>query len=451
MVDAYTLLTDTLRRHADVHDWQVHDVTEHSHQLFLIGERTENERATLLRRYQVQVFNDHPAPATAMEPQENKLQRGSASLRLLPTDIADSTGLRQHLDEAVLMAQLVNNQPYSLPAPPSDGRYPVVKTRDPRLATEPVAVLRDLRDRILAAVGRERDVRLSSAELFVTTREWRFGNSRGIDAQGDETSLFLDAILIAHDATGEAEYHLEIARRRLADLPVEDLLVRFCTYTRASLRVVTPSTYQGPVVISGEALTDLYSPLIFHTSAQAAYQRLARLEPGQPVIAGDALQGEPLTLASNALLPYGNATAPLDGERLPAQRVVLIDQGLCRTRWASQRYADYLGIPATGSFANIEVSGGARSSAELLGAGPLYHIVGFSWLNPDPITGDFVAEIKLGYHLANGQSTPVKGGSLSGNLFDALAAASYSCDLQFAGSYLGPWAIRCETLRIAGA
>jgi predicted Zn-dependent protease len=82
--------------------------------------------------------------------------------------------------------------------------------------------------------------------------------------------------------------------------------------------------------------------------------------------------------------------------------------------------------------------------------GPIYQLVAFSWLNPDELTGDFVAEIKLGYRMEHGQSTPIKGGSLSGNLFDALAAAHFSREMQCTGSYLGPAALRFECLSISG-
>jgi len=82
---------------------------------------------------------------------------------------------------------------------------------------------------------------------------------------------------------------------------------------------------------------------------------------------------------------------------------------------------------------------------------PVYHLVAFSWLNPDELTGDFVAEIKLGYRLEGRQAVPIKGGSLSGNLFEALAQVRVSRETQFTGSYIGPLALRFEHLSIAGA
>jgi predicted Zn-dependent protease len=82
--------------------------------------------------------------------------------------------------------------------------------------------------------------------------------------------------------------------------------------------------------------------------------------------------------------------------------------------------------------------------------GPVYEIVAFSSFNPDPVTGDFVSEVKLGYrHDARGV-TPIKGGSLSGNLFDALADVRFSRETYTDGTYHGPAALRCAQLTLAG-
>jgi predicted Zn-dependent protease len=144
-------------------------------------------------------------------------------------------------------------------------------------------------------------------------------------------------------------------------------------------------------------LADLFSPLIYHTSAQAAYQGISRFTPGESIYGEQIVTGDRLTFFSNALLPFGLASAPFSAEGLPSQRVLLIEDGVLKTRWAEQRYADYLRIAPTGSFANLEIAPGHHAHHDLLHHdGPLYHLVAFSWLNPDDLTADFVAEIKMG-------------------------------------------------------
>jgi predicted Zn-dependent protease len=89
-------------------------------------------------------------------------------------------------------------------------------------------------------------------------------------------------------------------------------------------------------------------------------------------------------------------------------------------------------------------------SQMLAADGPVYHIVAFSAMSPDPFTGDFVGEIRLGYELQHGTSRPVRSGSISGNLFDVLANARLSKESAALGDYYGPRAMRFPKVTVAG-
>ena len=72
-------------------------------------------------------------------------------------------------------------------------------------------------------------------------------------------------------------------------------------------------------------------------------------------------------------------------------------------------------------------------------------------MSPDPITGSFVGEIRLGYEVENGEAQPIRGGSISGNLFSALAGACFSQETGFFGNYVGPRGARFPAVTVAGA
>jgi PmbA protein len=115
---------------------------------------------------------------------------------------------------------------------------------------------------------------------------------------------------------------------------------------------------------------------------------------------------------------------------------------------ASQRYADYLNLPATGAFGGVELPAGRVDASTLL-AEPHVEIIQFSWFNPDPITGDFATEIRFGYLVENGVRKPIKGGQLIGNFMDALADVQWSTETGCFGNYLGPHTARFNNLKIA--
>jgi predicted Zn-dependent protease len=430
-----------------VNDWLVRDVTSRSTQYYLAGERPENERAAEVQLFEVEVYNDHPA-AQGGEP-----SRGSASLTLVPGEVPQAA---ERIREAVFMAGLTDNPPYGLPGP---AVYPGVLTADRRLRAEPAHVAEELGQQIVAAVADEPGTSLASAEVFVDERTVALRNSRGIRAEQGGTSLLVDLVLLAKDpGTGrEMEAHIEVRRRALETLDLPALVRQQAQYARDALRAGDPDTGPFPVLVSGDALRDLLggafmSPIAFRSCAQFKYQGLSPWEVGQSIFGDTEPTGDPLTVYANAILPWGVRSAAFDQEGLPGRRLLVVENGLLRCFWATQRYAEYLKVPPTGQFGNLEVLPGSMAVADMWrDDSPLYHIVAFSAMAPDPVTGNFVGEIRLGYERRGHEFYPVKGGSLSGNLFGDLARARLSQETVFLGNYQGPQAIFFPSLTVSGA
>ena len=437
---------DALNDMPEADAWQATTITEEQTQLYVIGEQVESQRAVRDARVEVVLHNIHEPHA----PDAAGPVSGSSSVTLLATDAADNATLYARLSYAATIASLTDNQPYALPGVPSSD-FPAVQTSDPALAGDMRAAVAETMDHLRAAVASWSSVRLSSAELYATRAQRSLRNSRGLAGQSQGTRVFLDFVVIAHEGDKEAEFHAELERRRLSDLMIEGTVDAYATFARHSLYARPPATFTGPVILSGAALPEFFGPIVFNTSAQAQFQKVSRVKPGD-YLSGDEPRGDRVTLISDARRPFGLRTAPFDAEGIPAQTVPIVESGVYTHPWADARYAAYLGVAPTGSFANLTVPPGDWSLDDLRStdSGPIYEIVAFSWFNPDDISGDFACEIKLGYrHDAHG-TTPIKGGSLSGNVFTALADARLSRETYSNGDYFGPAGIRFGTLSIAG-
>jgi predicted Zn-dependent protease len=428
-------------------DWQVELLHDDEAQLYLIGNQVESQRTVTNERALVTIYNDH---APAHGPAGNSgLSRGFTTLTLLASDLAEGR-LAARLGEGVTMARLTDNPPFGLPDA-SLGGYPEVVTLDPQLASDPETALLDALARVRGAVDNWGNVRLSSVELYATRSSRSLRNSRGLASTGKGTRVFLDFVLIAQEEGKEAEFHAELTRRRVSDLMIESAIDSYAAYARHLLLARTPATHSGPVILTGDALLGFFEPIIFHASGEAAFTNVSRFKTGN-IVTNAEPSGDRLTVASDATRPWGIKTAAFDGEGSPGQRVTLIQDGVFVQHWAGMRYATYLGIPPTGEFANLTIAPGRWPLDELRSTSgePIYEIVAFSFLNPDPISGDFTVEIKLGYrHDATG-SHPIKGGSLSGNVFTAFSRAQLSAQTYSDGWYFGPAAIRFADLTISG-
>jgi predicted Zn-dependent protease len=442
-------LTDALSRHPQIHDWTARRQRGHSVQIYLVGGAVENLRHVEREAYEVEVFNDHQADGAA--------SRGSATL---PLSRADLERLDRVLDDGALMASLVHNPPWSLP---DDGELPAVDLADPALATPDAALAaaQETADQIreLATAEARHDVRLSSAELFINLVEEELQNSRGLRATASGTRVMFELTLLARGPEGESEYYGQGEARRLPDLGIGQTIADGSQMARDKLRAEMPGTRVGPVVVSGEALAQMLGGtavnstgvLLTQAAASTAYSKLSRLEVGKPVHGTDDLKGDRMTVRANARLPFGVSSYRFDADGVAAQDLLVIEDGVLRARPATQRYAQYLDLPVTGRPGMLDLGRGTSSAADLLDSDePVCHVLAFSAPNVDVLTGDFGMEIRIGYERGPKGTRPLTGGSVTGNLFDALADVRFASETQQFATTLGPASMRFGALQITG-
>jgi PmbA protein len=441
-------LIDQLNRHPGIHDWTVRRQEGRSTQIYLVGEALENLRQVEREAYEVEICNDHPHDGGTM--------RGSVTVPLARTDL---DRLDAVLDDAATMASLVHSPPWELAGPAA---YPEVALADPSLASAESAMAagRAAADRVreLAADERERGVQLSALELFLDHVEEELLNSRGVSVTSSSTRVLAETTLLARKGDEEAEYFRQATARRLDDLRLDEIVLRGSELARTKLGATLPRTRLGPVVIAGEAVGQLLSGGVLNppayltqASASSAYTRISRFELGESVYLGKERTGDPLTLRANARHPYGVTSYRADDDGLPAQDLLVIEDGVLVNRPASQRYAHYLQIPATGRPGIAEVAPGRSAQADLEEAElPVYLLLAFSAANVDALSGDFGMEVRLGYEIDREGRRPIAGGSVSGNLFEAMAAARFSRETVLMEGYFGPAAIRFDALQVAG-
>jgi predicted Zn-dependent protease len=423
-----------LRARADIQGWSARHVRSRAAQLYAVPEAVESRRATTSERYIIQVLR-HTGGLDAAK-------CGSGNATLLPGDDIDAA-----IDAAALMAGLVQNQPYTLPAP---GPLPELKLADPKLQAEPAAALDELLEQLRAAAATHAPVLLTAAELYAEEQTTHLLTSRGIDATQTGTMIDMEWVLLCRNGARATESFVELRRRRVEDIDLVAEVAARATHAADLLHATTPPDFRGAVILRGATLATFLNGGVIQTLASAAtkFGKLSRWEIGSPVFRGQAT-GDPLTVFANRRLPFGVHAGCFDDEGQPAQRIELIRDGRLCAFTANQRYADYLGIAATGDFGDIELPAGVTPAAALL-AEPYVEVVAFSWFTPNEITGDFSSEIRLGYLVEGGRRTPFKGGALVGNVIEALANARWSAETGFYGDYQGPQTARLGSLMVAG-
>ena len=440
-------VVDAVRGHEGIDDWTIRFQHGRGAQVYLAGTAVENVRQVGRDAYEVELFNDHQVDGQPM--------RGSAVIPLVREDL---DRLPEILDDGVAMASLVHNPPWSLP---EQLDHPDVPLADERLldVADAVREARQAAEQIrelVAAAGS--GVRLSAAELFLTAVEEELLNSRGLRVSSTSTRVLSELNLLA-DGDQESEFFRQDEVRRLEDLRLAEMIREAARHARDATHARRPRTRLGTVVLTDIAADQILSASVLgsastyltQTSAGAAYARLSRFEIGEPVFLDRPHTGDPFTLRSNALRPFSVLSYRFDPDGLAGQDLLVIEDGVLRARTATQRYAQYLDLPATGRPGLAEITPGPTPMADLLRGEPsAYQVVAFSAPNVDAVTGNFGMEIRLGYETGPDGTHPIKGGSVTGNLFEAMAGARFSAETGQFSSYAGPRAIRFESIQVAG-
>lgn len=429
-----------LQANTEIKDWIIrHDVI-HDYQQYELKESTESKREIQSELFTVDVLCDS-------RNSEGDLSSGLGTVSILP-----GGDIKSALEDAVITAQLVHNEPYDFADPAAISEIELV---DQEYLSDPAGEIQEVLDTLKNTTQSYPHVRLTAAECFGQEKTTHLVSSKGIDATQKSTQMYLQWVYIAGSGDDEVETFAEVYRRRTADLELEEEAALRAQYTSDLLIAEGPPSYEGPIFVQGPTLSVMIagemlagSLIQMLSAASLKYSGETPWDIGKSIFRGE-VKGDNFNLFANRQLPYGIPSSSFDKEGIPAKRIHLIKDNKLEAFIANQRYADYLDMEPSGDFGNVEIPAG-KVSLDDLQSEPHIEIAEYSWFNPNPITGDFACEIRLGYVVEDGKRQPFKGGLLVGNLLDALADMKWSRETGFYGNYLGPKAAIFNNLKIAG-
>jgi PmbA protein len=425
-------LKKALAANGSVAGWTLRATETRSRELYMARQESEAERQIEGQRAVATIYTGTDA------------EMGSATVTLTP---GEEKLAPDRVEAAVQIAASTSIASFPLPGPTE---LPAVSTVDAKLKEKPAQALQELRSQLLAAVKKESDIALASAEFFAHDDRERLENSGGLVADRSGTRVVAEVVLLGmDDSGGEAEKQALRTRRRVEDLEIDDWVRELSAHARDAARAEPGPDWQGTVILPANTLRNFFQPVIGQASAERAYRRDPSLELDQPVYRGEAI-GELLRLGSDPTLAFGTMSNRCDPDGVAAKPVTLVEDGIFKQRWAELRFAHYLGIPPTGSFANLTIGTGTRYERDMRDEAGILEVVAFSWLNPNPVTGDLASEVRFGYLSQGMARTPIRGGLLTGNVFEALANCQFSREDRFVGDGRVPAAMRIENLRLVG-
>jgi predicted Zn-dependent protease len=307
---------------------------------------------------------------------------------------------------------------------------------DAKLWEAPMPRLREYVDALLVPFDSIKDAVPSFGSVRATLSETSIANSAGLRTTYPHTTIELELAVKAFggpEGVPPGEYWVNQATRRIDPEDAGDPVPSWCSYAEDARRAHAPPTGDLPIVLPAHVLAGILPSVIGFRWTGAA--RLRELAPATGTVVG----APGLSITDDGRFPWGPSTAPVDDEGVTTRKRTLIAGGAVDEllydllhagafevpssgnglRGVSFGFRDWLRFthaPASGSSTLVVAPGTDGTDAELAEiAGEGIWLGQLGWANPDPISGAFGGEIRIGYRIRNGKiAEPVRGGTIGG-------------------------------------
>jgi PmbA protein len=390
------------------------------------------------------------------------------SIGFSSSNIFSDFAIKQTIKNALKSSRMTEKVDFNFPAPK---KFSEVKNIDKSIKNNGEIAVKNYADQILESIPA--DILISFGKIRTYDSQIQIINSEGLDLTREETNFMLELSIIVEKAGKKVEFWPHEYRRRMEYLPVSNL-TQWIKIARDQLIAETPKTEITTVIFSPNTVLDgLGSVISSHSTGSAKVNLVSKFSLGEKVAS------ENLTVISDGLYPYGLMTSEFDDEGVPQRKNILIDNGVFKDYVYDQYYAikdkressgnglrqedvfysfdtKYGGMPSN-RISNFYVEPGKKTVQELIEEVKHGVLVDhFSWLSPDPTSGNFSSEIRVGYYIDNGQiSKPIKGGLVAGNFFELMkniSGISNKSVITSGGTVLAgicPY-VRFENVQVAG-
>ncbi|MGD0718808.1 MAG: TldD/PmbA family protein [Thermoplasmata archaeon] len=300
----------------------------------------------------------------------------------------------------------------------------------------------------------------------LTVGETTIANSFGLEASFQHTDVDFEVAVKAFggpEGRPPGEYWVTRYQRRLDRRELAADVDLWCQRARDVRRAQPPPAGQIPVLLPAYVLADIIPSVVgFRLSGTA---RLRQMSPEPGTMYGNEL----VSIDNDGRLAWGGGSAPVDDEGTRTGRFALLDHGKTgeliydalhagafdRTSSAGAARMGEFGRRTGPKFAARPTPGPATlavhtgtggTDAEMIEAlGDGIWVEQFGWAFPDPASGAFGGEIRIGYRVRNGKiAEPIRGGTVGGlvvappgtpsllNSVRALGSRASLCDALYA-------------------
>ncbi len=424
-----------LKSQTEILGWVLNEENTHRFERYFMKDQkafaTDQDREVRAQTLDLRIFVDNGKPGRQGEITK-RLHRGA------PLDI--------QLSSAIAAAQQTDHQRWTLPTEiPSS--LPERKSFDPSMVEDLKGTLDRVTEQVTAQAMKQRSTPFHSSELFLSVHERELHLSSGLTHRSKNTRAYLEAAFSFSDGKRADEYLSTTWSVDADGLGIEQLFDECSERAKLTLDTEKPLAGDYWVLLDSDVLTSIFSQTLPQLSGRMEYLSLPHKKKGDSFIP-DA-RGDLLTIRLDPTLDYAAGTTTLSDEGLLQRPMDLVKNNQVVETSLDHQHASHLGRYATTSNGTWVIETGSKSRDELIASqDQVLEILQFSGLFVDLNTATFSSEIRLAtlHDRKTGKKRTIKGGSMSGSLFENFKEAYLSnqavkkmfVDYGSAHGYYGP-------------
>ncbi len=401
-----------------IEKWDLYILNGQINSLYFRKTETELRDSRHNLSYVLRLFQDKP---------DNKMACGIVSLNSISTN---------EIQKAIRIAKSIlkiNTGPkYELVSPGM--KYPSIKTIDKDVWEDPEGFLAEKGKELKQQLREIIPATTTFGKFRVYRKEKMLLNYLGFSKIKKSTNFYYEFSFKSEDKERGrmAEYWPAGWFKTVDQLKFDELIPEWATLAKDALKAKKPTSNKSIDIIFPPRLVRIafLETIGYSATGRALYEKTSHLKEGDQI----AVDG--LTVIDDGLKEDLLNSSEWDSEGCPKKSTTIIDKGIMKNFIFDQKFAQLFGRTSTGNaqrkpsrggnidieINNLIVEPGSESLKKLVGNSKnAMYVNKFSWLHPNPITGEFGATIDNAYLIENGKLTqPIKGGIISGNVYEMI-------------------------------
>ena len=396
---------DLLKENTKLSGWRVAAKKTVTHELFFVHGKLETARVADTTDTKVTVYVAHDGAL------------GDSSFSVYSS--MNEAEIGKKVETAVKRAELVFNQPYSLPQ---------AETLDGSLETNiQDADVKKLGQMIADAVFKADDLpcgSINALEIFIYKDEINVKNSEGIDKTQRGCRVMIEAIpTYTTDKESVEVYEVYNFTDFDAAAVTEEIRARMLEVKARSEAEKPKTPLVVNVVLRPYEIMQLFSDIASDLNYATAYAHANLHKEGEDIQSGG--DGDKINLTMRSVVKNSPASSLFDEDGTTLNDVKIIDNGVISGLYGSKRFGEYLGVErASGNLNCLELGGGSMGEDNL--GEPYIECAFMSNLQVDLYNDYIGGEIRLAYYFDGKTARPVTGISFSARLSEVLKSVRFS-------------------------